>query len=60
MQAGMCTQLQKVEVVAGRSVDDAGLTQLTNACPCLRQSVLKIRADKCMSLHSSIGPEGTS
>ena len=56
MQAGMCTQLQKVEVVAGRSVDDAGLTQLTNACPCLRQSVLKIRADKCMPLPSSVGP----
>jgi hypothetical protein len=56
MQAGMCTQLQKVEVVAGRSVDDAGLTQLTNACPCLRQLVLKVRADNRMRLLSSVGP----
>lgn len=42
VQAGLCTQLQRLEVVGSKDVDDVALIKLTSACPCLRQVVLKV------------------
>eukprot|EP00967_Tisochrysis_lutea_P084220 scaffold117601_cov22-Tisochrysis_lutea.AAC.1 len=39
--AQLCTQLQKVEIVGARGVDDGSLVALTRSCPCLRLITLK-------------------
>lgn len=55
-QAQLCMQLQKVELVGAKGVDDAALSVLVAACPCLRQLSLKVLVTEWHSLLLTLHP----